>query len=251
MSATLDIPPHYELSSYDSVDSVVEEAKRLAQQGAEEGTLVWAQRQTVGHGRLGRPWHSLPGNLYCALILRPEEPALLAVQVSYVAAVSLAAAISNLAPPLVEVGFRWPNDVLLYDAKVAGIWLEAAPAVNDRYDWLVLGTAVNVENAPDDLDPPATSLWLEGAPEVTVNGLLEVFSRHFLSWINRWSDEGFKPVHRAWSIRPHGLGQPLAVQLESEQLRGTFVELDEQGAAHLDLGDGQHRYVSAREFYSV
>jgi BirA family biotin operon repressor/biotin-[acetyl-CoA-carboxylase] ligase len=251
MSVTLDIPPLYDLISYDSVDSVVDEAKRLAQQGAEEGTLLWARQQTTGHGRLGRPWHSLPGNLYCALVLRPEEPAALAVQVSYVAAVSLAAAISNLAPPLIEVRFRWPNDVLLFDAKVAGIWLEAPPASNDRYEWLVLGMAVNVESAPDDLDPPATSLWLEGAPEVIVSDLLEVFSRHFLSWINRWADEGLKPVHRAWSIRPHGLGEPLTLDLESEKLQGKFVELDEQGALHMELGNGQVRHISVRQFYAV
>ncbi len=251
MNAALDVPPLYELISYDTVDSVIDEAKRLARHGAEEGTLVWARQQTAGHGRRGRPWLSLPGNLYCALVLRPEEPAALAVQVSYVAAVSLAAAISNLAPPLIEVRFRWPNDVLLYDAKVAGIWLETAPAANDRYEWLVLGIAVNVENAPDDLDPPATSLWLEGAPEVTVSGLLEVFSRHFLSWINRWADEGFKPIHRAWSIRPHGLGQTLTLELESERLHGTFVELDDEGALHMDLVNGQSRHISVRQFYSV
>jgi BirA family transcriptional regulator, biotin operon repressor / biotin---[acetyl-CoA-carboxylase] ligase len=251
MSAALDIPPLYELVSYDTVDSVVDEAKHLAQRGAEEGTLVWARQQTTGRGRGGRPWLSLPGNLYCALILRPEEPAALAVQVSYVAAVSLAAAISNLAPPLIEVRFRWPNDVLLYDAKVAGIWLEAAQPVDDRYEWLVLGMAVNVENAPDDLDPPATSLRLEGAPEVTVSELLEVFCRHFLSWINRWADEGFKPIHRAWSIRPHGRGQPLTLELESEKLRGKFVKLDEQGALHMDLGNRQSRQISVRQFYSI
>lgn len=251
MSAALDIPPLYELISYDTVDSVVEEAKRLAVQGAEEGTLVWAQQQTAGHGRLGRRWLSQPGNLYCALILRPEEPAALAVQLTYVAAVSLAAAISNLAPPLIEVRFRWPNDVLLYDAKAAGIWLETAPVANDRYAWLVLGMAVNVEKVPEHLDPPATSLWLEGATEVTVTGLLEVFTRHFLSWINRWAEEGFKPIHRAWSIRPHGLGQPLALELESERLQGKFVELDEQGVLRLELGNGQSRHISVRQFYSV
>jgi BirA family biotin operon repressor/biotin-[acetyl-CoA-carboxylase] ligase len=251
MSAVLDIPPLYELISYDRVDSVIDEAKRLAQQGAEEGTLVWARQQTAGHGRLGRAWRSSPGNLYCALILRPEEPAASAVHIGYVATVSLAAAISSVVPPLIEVRFRWPNDVLLYDAKVAGMWLEAPPPINDRYEWLALGIAVNVENAPDDLDPPATSLWLEGATEATASGLLEIFSRHFLSWLNRWAEEGFKPIRRAWSIRPHGLGQPLTIELESERLHGTFVELDGQGGAHLDLGNGQHRHVSAREFYSV
>jgi BirA family biotin operon repressor/biotin-[acetyl-CoA-carboxylase] ligase len=251
MSAALDIPPLYELASYDTVDSVVDEAKRLAKQGAEEGTLVWARQQTAGHGRRGRPWLSLPGNLYCAVVLRPEEAAARAVQVSYVAAVSLAAAISNLAPPLIEVRYRWPNDVLLYDAKVAGIWLEAAPVANDHYEWLVLGTAANVESAPSDLEPPATSVWLEGASEITVSELLAAFTRHFLSWINRWADEGFKPIHRAWSIRPHGLGQPLTLELGSERLHGTFVELDEQGACHMDLGNGQNRHVSLREFYSI
>ncbi|MFQ5937119.1 MAG: biotin--[acetyl-CoA-carboxylase] ligase [Acidiferrobacterales bacterium] len=251
MSASLDIPSLYDLIVYDKVDSVVEEAKRLAARGAEEGTLIWAKEQTAASGRFGRPWISLPGNLHCALILRIEEPAAVVAQLSFVAAVSLAAAISNLSLPLIELRYRWPNDVLLYDAKVAGISLTAPSAQEATYEWLVLGTNVNIESAPENLEPCVTSLRGEGASETKPDELLEVFTRHFLSWINRWAEEGFAALHKAWSIRPHGIGETITVRLAAETLEGRFAELDEEGALVMEMATGEYRRITLREFFAV
>jgi BirA family biotin operon repressor/biotin-[acetyl-CoA-carboxylase] ligase len=251
MTGSPSLPAAYELIVYEAIDSVVEEAKRLAVKGAEEGTIVWAKQQTAAQGRLGRPWLSPPGNLQCAIILRLDDPPDVATQVMYVAAVSLAAAIANLVMPQTELRFRWPNDVLLYDAKAAGLWLHAADVQDGVYPWLVLGVGVNVDNFPAETEQPVTSMRFEGGADTSAGELLEIFSRHFLSWINRWAEEGFSTLQRAWSLRPNGLGQPMTLRLKSETLDGTFAAVADEGSIIVELVDKQERRVSIREFFDI
>ena len=78
------------LVALDTVDSTNEEARRRAQDGAADGTVVWAKAQTSGRGRRGRKWVSEPGNLYCSIIVRPHYPASVAMQLSFVAATAVA-----------------------------------------------------------------------------------------------------------------------------------------------------------------
>lgn len=251
MTTTPDLPPDYSLVAYDTIDSVVDEAKRLAGQGAEEGTLVWAKQQSSGHGRFGRPWFSPPGNLHCALILRLEEPADIAVQVNYVAAVSLGATIAELIGPA-ELHYRWPNDVLLNDVKVAGLLLEAAPRSSaNTYDWLVLGAAVNVNASPPDIEVATVSAYSDRFGGVSDALVLEGFGRHFLSWINRWADEGFTPVRKTWTLRARSIGQPTKVELRDHTLEGRFVEVDQEGAMVMEMADGKYRRITVGEFFSL
>ena len=87
------LPPAYELIAMDSVDSTNDEARRRAQSGAEDGTLIWAREQLSGRGRYGRSWASPPGNLYCSVILRPELPPATAVQIGFAASLAVGATV--------------------------------------------------------------------------------------------------------------------------------------------------------------
>ena len=251
MTPSLSLPPQYQLVAYDAIDSVVDEARRLAEQGAEEGTLVWAKQQSAARGRFERPWLSPAGNLYCALILRLEEPPAAALQVSYVAAVSLGATIAELIGPA-ELHYRWPNDILLNEVKVAGLMLAAPPrSANAAYDWLVLGVAVNVNTQPAAVEAETVAAHSDrfgGVPETLV---LEDFARHFLSWINRWADEGFTPVQKAWQLRAHDIGHATKVKLRDETLEGQFIELDGEGAMIMQTPDAGRRKITLAEFYGV
>jgi BirA family biotin operon repressor/biotin-[acetyl-CoA-carboxylase] ligase len=250
MTTTGDIHPAYELVVCATVDSALEEAKRLAATGADEGTLVWAREQTAGHGRFGRPWESAPGNLYCSLVLRPEDPPAVAAQVVYVAAVSLGEAIASLVSPMVELRYRWPNDILLYDAKVGGILLEPCQTRTDMLDWLILSLAVNVKSHPMKAEFIATSMETEGCPNASESDLLQIFTRCFLSWANRWSEEGFAPVRKAWYQRAIRIGQPIEIELEQETVKGTFVELDDDGALVMALPEEGNRRITVADFFS-
>jgi BirA family biotin operon repressor/biotin-[acetyl-CoA-carboxylase] ligase len=244
------LPPVYRLIALDSVTSTNDEALRLAGEGAQDGTLIWAREQTEGRGRQGRAWASPPGNLYLSVVLRPEcEPAQ-ATQLGYVAGLAMGEAFGSVAPPMIEVTYKWPNDVLLNGCKVAGILLESRSNADGSLDCLILGAGANVQSFPEDSAFPATSLRFEGAPpDVGVVDLLEAFSRYFLSWVNRWLDDGFAPVRRAWLNHAHGLGEEIEVRMPGESLKGTFKDLDERGALILELPGGDQRLISAGDVH--
>lgn len=242
MTEAVSLPPAYRLVALDTVGSTNEEAKRLAREGAEDGTLVWAREQTAGRGRGGRGWTSPRGNLYLSLVLRPECPAQRAAELGFVAAIGLGDALASLIPPLVPVNYKWPNDVLVGERKAAGILIETEsgvrPAPEAPLEWMVLGMGVNVQHYPEDTEFPATSLRYEGAGEVTVEALLEAFGRFFMEWANRWLDDGFPPVAAAWKARALGIGKKIRVRLPNETLRGKFIDLDADGALLLGLEKG-------------
>ncbi len=243
-----DLPPVYELLAYETIDSAVEEARRLAARGAEEGTLVWTRNQSAACGRPGHPWVSDRGNLYCAIIFRPDDPLAVATQLIYVTAVGLWAAMAACVSPLTRLHYRWPNDILLLDDKVAGLTMALPPG--DIDNCLVVGVAVNVANHPRGIDLRASSMALDGGSEASEVKLLELFSRHLLGWINRWSDEGFDPVRKAWLQHASGVGQHIKVVLNDETAEGVFIELSEQGALVMEMFDGALREIPVTEFFS-
>jgi BirA family transcriptional regulator, biotin operon repressor / biotin---[acetyl-CoA-carboxylase] ligase len=244
------LPPAYRLVALTEIDSTNAEAKRLAAEGAEDGTLVWALQQTGAYGRQGRSWTSAEGNLFVSLIVRPDCALGEAAQFSFITAVALGDAIGSVAPPMLEIGYKWPNDVLLNGRKAAGILLESKGDAAQRLDWLVIGLGVNVASFPEDTRLPATSLHFEGCPPtVTAVDLLEAFARHMLAWINTWLDDGFAPVREAWLRHAKGRGETIEVRLPRETLTGVFSDLDPQGTLVLRLPDGGTRRIAAGEVY--
>lgn len=242
------LPPAYRLVALDRVGSTSDEARRLAGEGAEDGTLVWALEQTAGRGRHGRAWDSPRGNLYCSLVLRPDIPLARAAELSFLAALGLGGAIGGLIPPQVDMRYKWPNDVLLNERKVSGILLESCLRPDQSLDFVILGVGVNVAREPAGPRFPATSLRAEGAgPEVDAAAVLESFARHFLAWTDRWLEEGFAPVRQAWLARAWRLGERLALGAGGEGAVGRFDGLDADGALLLALDDGTRRRVVAGE----
>lgn len=244
------LPPAYRLVALDRAGSSNDEAKRLAEQGAEDGTLVWVLEQDKGRGRQGRPWSSPPGNLYISLVLRPDCGLQEASQLAFVAALGVGDGIGSVAPPMVEIHYKWPNDVLFNGRKGAGILLESKASPDGGLDWLVLGIGVNVKSYPEGTDFPATSLRFEGAePELAETDVLEAVARHFQAWVNRWLEEGFAPIRQAWLRHAHGLGEVIEVRLPSETLSGKFRDLDERGALLLETAGGETRAIAAGDVY--
>ncbi len=240
------LPPAYRPVALARVGSTNDEARRLAEQGAEDGTLVWALEQTAGRGRQGRRWTSPPGNLYCSLVLRPDLPLSRAAELSFVAARGLGGAIGGLIPPQVEMRYKWPNDVLLNERKVSGILLESCLRPDQSLDFIVLGVGVNVASQPAEARFPATSLRAEGAgADVDAVTVLESFARHFLNWTDRWLDEGFAPVRAEWQARAWRLNETLDIALHGDRLTGRFAGLADDGALVLALADGSSRKVAA------
>lgn len=240
----------YRLLAFDSLASTNDEACRLAQEGAVEGTVVWTQRQTAGRGRRGRRWLSPPGNLYCSLILRPCAAPGVAAQLGFVAALALGDAISEVAPPGVEPRFKWPNDLLVADRKVAGLLLESAGGHGGTLDWLVVGCGLNVTRHPDLTDGfPAISLRAVGGSPTDPYDMLRRFLTQFQPRYAHWLKQGFAALREAWLQRAVRLGAEIDVRLADRRLHGKFVDLDDTGALVLALNDGSREVVSAGDVY--
>ena len=137
---------------FDEVDSTQQAARELAADGAEQGTVVIAELQTAGRGRMGRTWHSPSGvNLYTTIILRPPMPLADVPRLSLVAGVAAAEALESEAPGIVAL--KWPNDVWLRGRKAGGIIAEAVTDARQNLDCVLLGIGINVNLAADDIPP--------------------------------------------------------------------------------------------------
>ena len=233
------LPAGISLVALDAVDGTNAEARRRAEAGAPDRTLVWAREQVAGRGRRGRHWASPPGNLYCTLLLRPRVPVRLWGQLCFVDAVALRQAIAALAPA-VELRLKWPNDLLLGGLKLSGTLLEAS-----GQDWVMIGTGVNLASHPAGLR--ATSLAAHGV-ELEPRVLLEAYMAALLPWVDRWQQEGFEPVREAWLRHAVGLGQPVTVRLADRELDGRFAALDPAGALILERPQGPCRIEAGEVF---
>jgi BirA family biotin operon repressor/biotin-[acetyl-CoA-carboxylase] ligase len=246
------IPSLYNVIKYDTISSTNAEAAALASKGediAPDGTLIWALEQTSGRGRRGRDWQSPKGNLYTSLILRPEVPLQKAAQLGFVASLAVYDALGNIGPAGHQVHFKWPNDVLLNEKKVAGILLESSGGSGFKPpDWIVLGMGLNVDWHPDDTKFPATSLRFEGWPN-TLDEVITAYTKSFLSWTNRWIDNGFSPIRKDWMLRCKGIGKEIEVRLENETLIGIFEDMEEDGALRLNINGKPKRITAGDVFF--
>ncbi len=244
------LPSAYRLVARDTVGSTNDEAKRLARQGAAEGTLVWAMEQTAGRGRRGRSWSSPRGNLYASLILRPASPPDRAAQLGFVAALAVGDALLEVVPGLAGLACKWPNDVLAGGRKIAGILLESEMGDGENLAFLVVGVGVNLVSAPPDAEFRATSVAGEGCLPPTPRAALETFARRFDAWTRRWRAEGFGPVRDAWRARAIAFGEQIQVRLDTATLQGKFVDIDQQGTLLLETESGL-RLIAAGDVFPV
>jgi BirA family transcriptional regulator, biotin operon repressor / biotin---[acetyl-CoA-carboxylase] ligase len=213
-------------------ESTNDDVAALAREGWPEGSWLRAGLQTGGKGRQGREWRSPRGNLYASTLVRlgPGDPP--APTLALVAAVALHEVTRRYAP---EVRIKWPNDLLVDGAKVAGILLER------HDDAVIMGFGVNLATHPEDLGRRATSLGTPVAPDA----FLERLANGLREWLERWRRDGFAAVRAAWLDAAHPVGTPLA----SKGGEGIFDGLDESGALRLRLDDGSIKVIHAGDVF--
>jgi len=221
------------------------DAFRIAEAGAPEGTVVVADRQTVGKGRLGRRWESPAGvNLYCSVILRPAIPPYEAPQLTFLSAVATARAIQEITG--LQPSIKWPNDLLLNGRKVAGL-LNEMNAETDRVGFVILGIGVNLnmraDQFPDDLRTPATSLALEAGSAVSRQAFTISLLHQLDLEYTRFLQHGFGPVREEWACYCNAYGREVQVDVGTVRLKGPFAGVDQDGALLLRLPDGSHERI--------
>lgn len=177
-----------------------------------------------------------PDVLRAALIFAPEVPLREAAMMLPICGIGFQNALGALAPPEVAVHLEWAGNIRVNGA-VAGS-LKIAASTDDpeaEPDWLVVGLELALwpEAEETGLTPDVTALFTEGCADVEAPRLLEAWTRHTLVWINRWVDDGPRPVHAEWSGLAHGLQKPVTHRAQS----GTFIGTDENFGMILQSGD--------------
>jgi len=229
---------------YEEIGSTQDIAQQLALEGAPHGTVVIAESQTAGRGRLGRDWFSPPGvNLHTTIILKPAiAPGAVAV-LGLVAGVALAEAVQAIAPGL--PGLKWPNDLWLRGKKAGGILaqlLAGAPLC------VLLGIGVNVnltlQQMPEELRDIATSLPVEtGEPCDRVQFAAALFE-HLDKWIGQTQHSGFGAIAPLWERYSVLTGKQVTVFDGLVRYTGTVKGIDQNGALLLAGGGNVRRVVA-------
>ena len=234
--------------AYETLGSTNAEALALVHAGERGPLWITAQSQSAGRGRRGSQWVSPPGNLYATLLLTEPSPPEQAPQLSFVAALALHDAVAACAPqlgPVLEV--KWPNDLLVEQAKVAGILIEGE---SDPVFAVAVGIGVNCAAHPSDTAYPAMDLAAAGAlvaPDVLLPELAAAMQRRLAQW-NRGA--GFAAIRADWLNRAAGLGETLRVRLPRRELAGRFQGLDEAGRLLLEQDSGVTR-ITAGEVFGI
>jgi BirA family biotin operon repressor/biotin-[acetyl-CoA-carboxylase] ligase len=224
-----------------SVGSTMDEARALIGEGVATPFWVVADEQTGGRGRHGRQWSSPPGNLYATLALTDPCAPARGPELGFVAGVAVhqaVAEVARLGPP--ALGIKWPNDLLLNGAKVAGLLLEGT-TIGGHYRVLI-GFGVNIVSAPTGTPYPATTLEAGvGArshdPMQTRDLYLAALSRAWLAADAQWR-EGFDGTRAAWLARAALVGQHIKVRPPSGPVEGTMRGVDSQGRLLLETTAG-------------
>jgi BirA family biotin operon repressor/biotin-[acetyl-CoA-carboxylase] ligase len=224
---------------FPEIGSTMDTARELAKKGALEGTMVIAEAQTLGKGRLSRQWLSSQGGIYFTIILRPRISPAYAPRVNLMAAIAVAATIRKLFA--LDGALKWPNDVLISGKKVCGILAEIDAEI-DAVNFVNVGIGINANNSVARVEKTATSLKEELGREIS--------RKEFLTAVIGEMEQRRPLLMKAdllreWKELSATLNREVRVVSLGEEITGRAVDIDATGALILKTADGSRRTVLA------
>ncbi|MBU2700665.1 BirA family biotin operon repressor/biotin-[acetyl-CoA-carboxylase] ligase [Sporomusaceae bacterium BoRhaA] len=231
---------------FDDVSSTNNEARNEAQRGAPEGTIVIAESQNNGKGRLARGWYSPQyQGIWLSVVLRPKFRPADAPKCSLLAAVALERAIFRQTG--IHCGIKWPNDLLYDNKKLIGILTEMS-AEFDAINYIVIGMGINVntfaDDLPQELQTIATSLAMITGEKVNRKVLLGKILEELEHSYDKVCSEGFGPLLDEWRRKSITLGKIVDVFGMDEQFSGKAVDIDADGALLIERETGIERVLA-------
>lgn len=231
----------------DTVDSTNRIAMEIGDKGALHGTVVIADSQTKGRGRLGRTWFSPPGsNIYMSIILRPALEPKNAPILTIMASVASARALRNVTG--LPIGIKWPNDLMASDKKLGGI-LSETRSVNSRIIFSVIGIGINVNSGPEDLPPDlraiATSIKNETGREESRANLIATILNEMDYWLKGLSKDGKEHLLTEWRRLTLTLKKSVKTVVGKDTFFGIAEDIDDKGMLLLRLPTGVLKKISA------
>ncbi|MED4204191.1 biotin--[acetyl-CoA-carboxylase] ligase [Neobacillus mesonae] len=232
---------HYE----ESVESTQKIAHKLASQGVPEGTVVIADEQRSGKGRMNRNWHSPKyTGIWMSLILKPNIPLTKAPQLTLLTAVAVVQAmeeITGLTP-----GIKWPNDILIDGKKVTGILTELQ-AEADRIHSIIIGVGINVnqklEDFPLELQDKASSLSIQKGEQISRAELIRTIFKHFEKLYSLYLNQGFMPIKILWEGYAVSIGRILKARTLTEVIEGKALGITDEGVLKIEDQSGVIHHV--------
>ncbi|HVY14459.1 MAG TPA: biotin--[acetyl-CoA-carboxylase] ligase [Rhodopila sp.] len=227
----------FTIRHYDTIGSTNDELRRLAAEGAGDGTVVHADEQTSGRGRMARSWFSPPGNLYMSILMRTGLPTQRSSELGFLTAIAVAETVRALVPAKVPVVLKWPNDVLAAEAKISGILVEQAEAA------VIVGIGLNILEAPSSTGYRTTTVAAQGGI-ATVDGARDLLLTRFRRLADLWTEQGFGPIRQAWLGLSYPVGAEIKFTGAEGPIAGQFAGLDTDGALLLNTPEGQLRFLA-------
>lgn len=235
-----------DIRHFTSLESTNVTAMELAMDGAAHGTIVIAEEQTKGKGRMAREWYApAKEGIYMSIILRPSMSPLDAPKISVMAALAVARTV--MAQSKIKVNVKWPNDVLSGARKICGILTEMITDM-DRISYVVCGIGLNVnqEDFPENLHQIATSLAIQSGKKHSRPQLVVQIISEFFDIYNEYEKTGdFAPMITEYTRLSVVLHQTVEITNGKKTDVGKCIGFDRDGAIVLELANGKRRrYVS-------
>ncbi len=235
-----------QIHPFGRIDSTNIAARKLAELGANEGTVVLAESQSKGKGRRGRHWQSPPGNLFTSIILRPQITPSSAPQLTLMAALATAKAIDKTVQT--KVGVKWPNDILIQGKKVAGILTEM-DCEGDTINFIILGIGVNL-NAPLNLFPlelldSITTLREEAAENISLAQFTRCLYQEIERYYDLWLANGFSWIRNEYTKLLSLQGKFVRIFSFDQVTSGEVQGIDEKGGLLIRLSNSRVEIITS------
>ncbi len=236
-----------EIIFFDTINSTNTLAMELAGRGCSEGTVIIADEQTGGKGRLGRKWLSPSGkNLYMSIILKPAVSPRDATILTLFSAVACTSAIRKISS--IPASIKWPNDIMVSDRKLGGILTEIK-ADMDRIFHAVIGIGINInieaDDMPDEIKAIATSIKNETGDVLSRTKVAVEILREMDRWYSILLSSGKKPIIEEWLRLSSTIGKAVRVTIGDKVFTGIAGNIDDEGMLMLKLPDNTVKKISA------
>ncbi len=233
------------ISYYPVCDSTQTIATREARADAPHGTIVIADEQIAGRGRLDRSWSSAANKgIWMSVILRPQISPQFASQYTLVAAVAVAKAIEELTD--ISPSIKWPNDLLIEGKKITGILTELQ-ADMDRVHSIIIGIGINVNHTaeafPNELQTIATSLKIAAGKDIDRAKLVSKVLHYLERYTSVYEMHGFKPIKLLWESYNCTIGTRIRATMLRETVEGLATAITDDGVLLVKLDDGEIRKI--------
>ena len=215
---------NYAIYKFDEIDSTMNYAKKLAENGCENFTVVTAKIQKNGRGRMERKWFSQAGGLYFTIVLKPKIDINKVFIYNFAASLAIAEMLKQLFD--IDASLKWPNDVYISGKKICGILSELSVA-NNKINYLNIGIGLNVNNRIDCTKLESITIKQLTGKRESITKTLEAFLLNF--W-KKTNPKKFDGIISAWKQNNITVGNFVTVKTTNAIIEGTAIDIDQSGA---------------------